>query len=330
LSTEQGADELVSIVIPAHNAAQFICQTLDSALRQTWPALEIVVVDDGSTDRTAELAQRYSARGVHVLRQLNHGAAAARNRGFAASHGKYIQYLDADDLLSPEKIAVQVRALRGTRCHLASCRWATFKTEPDDGQMQAGALFRDLAPADYFKTLFSLEGSGFLPCHAWLTPRSLIQEVGPWNVFLAGADDGEFFCRIMASASGVTFCDSGVAFYRRVTGSLSSPKDALDVAQMIAGLDCMVAHASRVIDVATVATGVARAYGAILVGQWPASRPFEVRLLRRIALYSSEPYVPAIGGSGAEALKRIVGWKTARRLQRRFRSLKSAVRVRRD
>ena len=86
---------LVSILIPAYNAQKWIADTLRSALDQTWESKEIIVVDDGSTDRTLEVARRFEAQGVRVFAQENQGAAAARNKAFSLSRGEYIQWLDA-------------------------------------------------------------------------------------------------------------------------------------------------------------------------------------------------------------------------------------------
>src|SRR5277367_2921044 len=95
---------LVSIVIPAYNAEKWIADTLRSAIAQTWPYKEIIVVDDGSTDRTVEVARRFASKQVVVVSKENHGAAAARNDALRLSQGDYIQWLDADDILAPDKI----------------------------------------------------------------------------------------------------------------------------------------------------------------------------------------------------------------------------------
>src|SRR5882672_6611417 len=105
---------LVSILIPAFNAEQWIGETLRSALAQTWPHKEIIVVDDGSRDQTVATARKFEAEGVRVVTQKNSGAAAARNTAFSLCHGDYIQWLDADDLLAPDKIASQLRVLENS------------------------------------------------------------------------------------------------------------------------------------------------------------------------------------------------------------------------
>src|SRR5262245_12357649 len=120
---------LVSILIPAYNAQEWIADTLESAVGQTWPNKEIIVVDDGSRDQTLAVAQRCADRGVTIVAQPNQGAAAARNTAMAHSRGDYIQWLDADDLLSPDKIAAQIAAAARppfTRRTLLSSPWGRF------------------------------------------------------------------------------------------------------------------------------------------------------------------------------------------------------------
>src|SRR5215467_62161 len=99
---------LVSILIPAYNSEEWIAETIRSAIGQTWPNKEIIVVNDGSTDRTAEVAQRFASRQVLVISTENEGASSARNHAFRLSQGEYIQWLDADDLLAPDKIECQL------------------------------------------------------------------------------------------------------------------------------------------------------------------------------------------------------------------------------
>src|SRR6202041_4176023 len=104
---------LVSILIPAYNSEEWIATTIRSALAQTWPRKEIIVVDDGSRDLTAATARRFASKEVKVVSTENQGSAAARNHALQLSQGDYIQWLDGDHLLSPVKIRGQLEALRG-------------------------------------------------------------------------------------------------------------------------------------------------------------------------------------------------------------------------
>jgi glycosyltransferase involved in cell wall biosynthesis len=102
---------LVSVIIPVHNAAPFIAEALASVLTQRYRRIEVIVVDDGSTDGSAGIALRVTDERCRILHQAQHGAAAARNLGIAASTGALLAFLDADDVWPAAKLEVQVRAL---------------------------------------------------------------------------------------------------------------------------------------------------------------------------------------------------------------------------
>jgi glycosyltransferase involved in cell wall biosynthesis len=104
-------DISVSTIIPAFNAERTIRQTIESAMAQNYSAQEIIIVDDGSSDSTAQIVNSYGAH-VHLVMQTNQGAAAARNTGVAHSTGHYLAFLDADDLWIPHKLSTMVSALR--------------------------------------------------------------------------------------------------------------------------------------------------------------------------------------------------------------------------
>src|SRR5438874_4376035 len=111
-------EDLISVIIPAYNAEQFIERTIDSASQQTHRNLEIIVVDDGSTDQTASIVKRLTKkdRRLRLIRQPNAGVAAARNRGIKESRGDYLAPLDSDDLWHHTKLEKQLHVFsRGGR-----------------------------------------------------------------------------------------------------------------------------------------------------------------------------------------------------------------------
>ena len=140
---------LVSILICAYNAEKTIADTLQSAIAQTWQRKEIIVVDDGSTDRTAEVVRRF--KGVTLVSTENQGFSAAQNHAFELSHGDYIQYLDADDLLAPDKIERQLGALRegDSRRILLSSPWAPFYYRTRNARFVHNSLCQDLSPVEW-------------------------------------------------------------------------------------------------------------------------------------------------------------------------------------
>ena len=100
----------VSVIIPAYNGDRYIAAAIDSVLAQTYSGYEIIVVDDGSTDKTSEVVKQYGDR-VNYLSQTNQGVAASRNLGLAAARGEYIAFLDQDDIFLPHKLATQIALL---------------------------------------------------------------------------------------------------------------------------------------------------------------------------------------------------------------------------
>jgi glycosyltransferase involved in cell wall biosynthesis len=147
---------LVSILIPAYNAERWIAETINSALNQTWSQKEIIIVDDGSRDATLQIAKRFESGLVKVVAQENSGASTARNKALAFAQGDYIQWLDADDLLAPDKIALQM-ARRETEPGgrvLYSSAWAPFYIRPEWAKFRPNALWTDLQPVDWLLRKF--------------------------------------------------------------------------------------------------------------------------------------------------------------------------------
>jgi glycosyltransferase involved in cell wall biosynthesis len=211
-------NSLVSILIPAYNAEQWIADTIKSALAQTWPRKEIFVVDDGSTDRTLEVARRFASRDLVVTSQENRGAAATRNKAFSLCQGDYIQWLDADDLLSPDKVARQLEEASKRDCGkrtLFSSGWGYFMYRPRRAEFRPTALWCNLSPSEWL--MRKMGQNLHMQTATWLVSRELTEAAGPWDTRLLGDDDGEYFCRVLLASNGVHFVPGGKAFYR-VTG----------------------------------------------------------------------------------------------------------------
>ena len=207
---------LVSILIPAYNAQHWIAETLESALAQTWKNKEIIVVDDGSRDATVDVVRRFESAGVRLVVQENQGAAAARNKALEVSQGDYIQWLDADDLLSPDKIEAQMRESRGDDVLLSS-GWAEFFYRPRQARFVPSSLWADLGPADWL--VYKLGQNLHMQTATWLVSRKLTTAAGPWDTRLSFDDDGEYFCRVLLASQGVHFVPGPGVYYRAAGNS---------------------------------------------------------------------------------------------------------------
>jgi glycosyltransferase involved in cell wall biosynthesis len=205
---------LVYILIPAYNAQEWIADTIQSALGQTWLRKEIIVVDDGSQDRTLAIASQFSSKEVIVVTQANQGAAAARNRAFSLCGGEYIQWLDADDLLSPDKVSRQMAAAQecGSKRTLYSSAWGYFFYRQRKARFVPTLLWEDLSPLEWM--LRKWENNLYMQTASWLVSRELTQAAGPWDTRLLGDDDGEYFSRVIMAADRIEFVPSAKVFYR--------------------------------------------------------------------------------------------------------------------
>jgi len=205
-------EQLVSILIPCYNAERWIALTLESALSQTWPKKEIIVVNNGSTDGSLEILKKFESEQVKIITKENHGASAARNRAYHESQGDVIQFLDADDLMSPDKIELQMKRLADAPNCVAAGAWGRFYDDPKNTVFVHEPLWADFAPVDWLVTAWT--GSWMMASHAWLTPRSLIERAGDWDETPCPNDDGEFFTRVVLSSEGVLFCPESRVYYR--------------------------------------------------------------------------------------------------------------------
>lgn len=205
---------LVSILIPAYNAEHWLGYTLQSALAQTWQRKEIIVVDDGSKDNTAEIAKRLANREVKVVSTLNQGLSAAVNHAYSLCQGDYIQELDADDLMAPDKIELQLGALReaDSKRVLLSSPWAHFFFRTNHAKFVRNSLWEDLTPVEWL--LRKLGENLHMQNATWLVSRELAEAAGPWDPTLQYDQDGEYFSRVLLACETTRFVPEGRVFYR--------------------------------------------------------------------------------------------------------------------
>lgn len=211
---------LASILIPAYNAERTIADTVQSALAQTWPRKEVIIVDDDSRDQTLSIARTFASRDVSVVTKCNAGAAAARNHAFGLSQGDYIQWLDADDLLAPDKILKQMEQLEdgGSSRTAFSSAWGRFTHRISRARFVPTLLWQNLSAAEW---LFrKITHNLFMQTATWLVSRDLTEAAGPWDTRLLSDDDGEYFSRVLLHSDGIRFVPEARVFYRR-SGSQS-------------------------------------------------------------------------------------------------------------
>lgn len=211
--------KLISILMPVFNAEKWLSETISSVLSQTYTNWELIIVDDGSSDSSFAVAQSFAKKDsrIKVYKQENKGACAARNKAFELSNGEFIQYLDADDLLSENKIELQLKALENAKDEnaIANSSWIKFKKKVGDIQNQNLKQKVDKNYGEPVNWLIdSWLGGGHGQTNCWLVPRHLIGKAGNWHESLTVNQDGEFFCRVLLQASQIVFVEEAKVYYR--------------------------------------------------------------------------------------------------------------------
>lgn len=309
---------LVSIIIPCFNAARWLPETVESALAQSWAHREVLVIDDGSRDESLRIARQFESRGVRVFSQANQGASAARNRGLVEAKGDFFQFLDADDLLHPDKIATQVGLLE-KREHgtVASGRWGRFAGNPRETRFVDDPVFRDLTAMEFLR-LAAHEGHMMHPA-AWLTPARVAREAGPWDESLSLNDDGEYFARVLLASGGIAHCAEAQSYYRSgIAGTLSKRSDEKAQRSLFRSMELTASYMWRADPSAETRSALAALYLRLLHELYPAPRNLITDTLRRIDEFGGTVTPPPMGPR-SKMLARLIGWKATRRLDALFR-----------
>jgi glycosyltransferase involved in cell wall biosynthesis len=313
---------LVSVIIPVYNAGKFLGETIKSAILQTWPNIEIIIVDDGSTDNSVAIATKYVGEKVHVFIQQNKGASAARNHGLREAKGDYIQFLDADDILSPDKIEGQMNILNGSQTHLALCRVVHFNDGEDfrDRPIKDDDWFCSDTndPVDFLLKLNAGEdvmpgyGSMVQP-NSWLTPKILIEKAGPWNEFRCPDDDGEFFCRVILASQGIKYSTTGTNYYRKHTlnNTLSAQKSLSAFESILLSIDLKYSYIKQKLNAPIVERIFAKHYWEIGVAAYPQYRKFSKNAIKKAIEYGYKGQ-KFKAGPISTFLSRIFGWRLLR------------------
>lgn len=312
---------LVSIVIPAHNAGRWLRATLQSVIGQTYRPLEIIVVDDGSADDTSVILAQHVERHADVLRVVSLstpiGASSARNRGLREANGAFVKFLDADDLLSPEHVAIQVAALAAHPGRLAHSEWSRFYSDPAEARFTPRPGWHDSdRPVDWICETWA-DAEPMYQCGMFLIPRELLARAGGWNEGLSLIDDFEFFTRLILASEGIVHTPGARLYYRSgLAGSLSARKSrrAWESAHRSVRLACE--HLLAREDSPRTRRVAADACQNLVHSLYPDHPDLVADLLSEVRRLGGSRLRPD-GGRVFKILTRLLGWRAALRLRRR-------------
>lgn len=310
--------KLVSIVMAAYNAEEWIETALKSVLAQTYTPLEIIIVNDGSTDQTAAILGSYQeSHGISVITQVNQGQSAALNNGFAISKGCYVKFFDSDDIMSPEMIERQVSALEINPGKLAFGIWGRFGNDPSEIVFAPHPGWHDGAPIDWIVETWT-DTEPMYQCGLFLIPRKLIDRVGAWDHRLGLINDFEFFTRLILNSQGLVFTPDARLYYRsNFAGSLSRQKSAKAIASGV--LSCQLAvqyliAAENSVRTRRVAADILK---VCVFSFYPACSEKAAQLMAQVDKLGGSSLLPG-GGRIFRLVSIVFGWRIALYLRRYF------------
>jgi glycosyltransferase involved in cell wall biosynthesis len=316
------AVQLVSILIPCYNAERWLAETLESAMGQTWAKKEIIVVDDGSTDNSRKILKSFKPRGLKVLEQENRGASAARNRALSQAQGEFIQFLDADDLIAPDKIEIQMNRLSESDpgC-LAFGAWGRFYDSSHNTKFVPEPIWKDLLPVDWLITSWS--GGWMMASHSWLTPRGVIEKAGSWDETPSPIDDGEFFTRVILSSSKVLFCPLARSYYRSgIAGSWSQRRTHEMLVATFRSIELSTQHVLGVENNARTRRASASHFQQFIYDIYPDHPDLLAKAEDKVASLGGSDHKLMGGGRVFRTIANTFGWKTAKQIQALNRKLR--------
>ncbi len=222
---DDGTEITVSIIVPCYNAATWIAETVVSAVSQQGVRHELLVVDDGSTDGSADVACASipATTDFCIIREPHRGVSHARNVGTRLARGRFVQYLDSDDLLEGNTLAQRVRALEESGADVAYCDWRLWERQ-SDGSFGSGAVIcRALGDRPEVKLL----AEAWWPPGAVLYRREVIEKIGLWDEGLTITQDAHFLLRAASQGGKFARVENVGLRYRVLESSLSQRTPSL-------------------------------------------------------------------------------------------------------
>lgn len=310
----------VSVLIPCHNAGPYVAAALDSVLAQTWPQVEIIVVNDGSTDASAAVLDRYAGLGVKVVQQDNRGQCAAANRAWQEATGDYVKFMDADDLINPEFIERQMVKLAARTDAVASAEWGRFYGDDlTTFRLNPQSVWRDMPATDWLVEAWH-DARPMMQCALWLIPRPVLERAGGWDETLSLINDFEFFTRVLCNAKDVLFTPGATLMYRSgLPGSLSGQKSrrAIESAchSLLKGTTHLLARRAD----PEAKRACANLLQDFIHTYYPQQADLRNAMATRVAELGGSDIAPD-GPPRYQMLRRLIGWKLARKVQLLVRS----------
>ncbi len=315
------SDPLVSICMPAYNAGKYIQAAVQSVIDQSYTNWELIIVNDGSIDNTADVAALFTDKRIKIVHQPNKGQCVAANKAFELSGGDLIKFFDADDIMSPDMLSSQVSRIAGHSEDVVSARWGrfyndnihTFKLNPEP-------VWQDMPAINWLISALTT-GYPMMQCALWLIPRPILYRSGLWDKELSLINDFDFFCRVLSASRNVLFEPAATLYYRSgILGSLSSQTKTAHAQSAFKSISKGAAAILGVDQSSAAKQAIANAFQTLAYALYPQHK----KIVRDI-----EKQIETLGGSTVSWhyskisywLNKLFGWKMASNLRVTIRKL---------
>lgn len=232
-------DALVSVIMPVYNAEKTLRFSLEAVLSQTHQNLEIICINDGSTDNSLQILENEDR--IILINQENSGQCAAINAGIRKARGDYFKFFDADDYMNPEHISEQLTLMGGRKDVIISCAWGRFYDDnPASARFIPETVWKNMKPMEWLVSALS-QKNDMMGGPLWLIPKEIISIAGFWDERLSLNNDFDFITRVILHSKEVLFASNAKLYYR--SGQKSnlasrSNRSAMESALLTTNLGC--------------------------------------------------------------------------------------------
>lgn len=311
---------LISIITPCFNSARYLSSTIASVLSQTYQHFEWIVINDGSTDETENILKSLTDNRVRYYSQENRGQSFASNFGISIARGKYIKFLDADDIMNSIHLEEQLSRIIDRNDALASCSWGRFYDDnPQNVHFVRESVWMDMDAMTWIKKSLSQQYD-MMALWVWLIPKNIIDRTGGFNEHLDLNNDFEFSLRLLLSSEHVYFAENAKMYYRTGNETLSQRHTEQAFRSAIRATDFAMDYLLKREDSSLIKKLMANRYQEWLFRLYP----YYPAIVKEVELK-----IKQLGGSDREIesgilfqkLSKVLGWKKTKKIQLLLRKI---------
>jgi glycosyltransferase involved in cell wall biosynthesis len=305
----------VSVIISCYNSASFLEDSINSVLNQSFKELEIIIVNDGSTDDTDEKISQFLDSRIKYYKIPRSGQSEALNFGLSVSSGDYIKFFDSDDIMNITHIEDQLNAINESRTSIASCSWSRFyNNNLSDSVLRPESVWKDMESFEWLKQSLS-QKNDMMPGWLWLIPRNILEITKAWDNELTLNNDLVFSTKLLLNTLNVKFVNSAHIYYRSGNNiSLSNRNDESSFKKALLATDIAVNLILAREDTVQTRLICANRYQKLVYQFYPKYPELLLEIKTKIYKLGGSNVNPQLGGK-TKFISHIVGWENTFRIK---------------